>query len=458
LAGTAAVLVTFFLMRKLFSVRAALLAALLLAVVKLHVMMGHYGTANSVVSLLILIIIWLSFDLFDISRNQNQSNLKSLRCCILGLLCGWGIAIKWTILLAFFPFFAAFILTLWFQRRQNNWGPFTKINLQRIGIIAAVTIVTFLAGLPDFQLAPGKIYEGFSFEMKHHKLGHYGSTTSDQHVMSKRLARTAKITKNAGSSYIFYPALAALIFCLARPTRARVFLIIILALWLIMLLRHVVAFERHHLIPFIIMLLLTALAFDTVLGHPKRWLRISTACGYLFIVIMALLYTCIYISPFWQPDARVECGKWIMENAPPGSGVAWAPRTANWMVPGNRIFPVLFKSFPRQPQPGKYQYLIAANSTLATFKNHPPSRKIVPSEWFPAQPPSKQELNLYAEMNDGGGPSLSLVKKFSTKPSFLGLDLRLYGRYPNISPTFANRSVTLFRFNQPRPTNKSHGK
>lgn len=139
-----------------------------------------------------------------------------------------------------------------------------------------------------------------------------------------------------------------------------------------------------------------------------------------------------------------------MENVPPGSGVTWAPRTSNWAVPGGRISPELFEAYPRQPEPGKYQYIIASRSKLGTFKKHPPARKIVPSEWFPSKPPTMMELNLYYEMNQGGGPNLSFVKSFHTKSRFLGLDLTLFGQSATRETTFANLAVKLFRFNKPR--------
>jgi hypothetical protein len=117
------------------------------------------------------------------------------------------------------------------------------------------------------------------------------------------------------------------------------------------------------------------------------------------------------------------------------------------MAPGQIITPWLFKLYPRKAEPGKEQYIIAANRRMNTFKKHPPTRKIVPSEWFPNEPPTMAELMLYAEMNNGGGPNLTLVKEFRTKPSFLGLDFRLFGLDPNQDTTSANQAVTLFRVN-----------
>ena len=449
LASTATVLVTFLLMRKLASVRAALLTAGLVAVAKLLVLLAHYGTLNSILSLTVLIIMWLSYDLFKIEHTENRSTLKIGTCCIVGLLCGWGIATKWPILLAAVPITIAGLLSLWSHRKLALWRQFIKINLQRIGIIAGMTTLSFLAFLPDLQFAPKEVIGGFTYEVKHHQTGHYGSVVKGQGVWSKRLGRTFSTMKSCGNVYLLYAGLAALVFVLIKPSQSKIFLLLVLFLWLFVVFRNVVAVSRHHVMPFIFMLMLIGFFFDGILATNRIWLRITAGIVYLVLIVMAVLYTCINISPFWKPDARIQCANWIKENVPLGSGVTWAPRTYSWMVPGQLIAPELFKTYPRKPQPGKYLYVIAANRRMRTFKKHPPTRKIVPSEWFPTKPPTMTELILYDEMNNDGGPNLTLVKKFYTRPSFLGLDSRLFGMEQIRDTTCANQAVTLFRINTP---------
>ena len=353
---------------------------------------------------------------------------------MLGLLCGWGIAAKWTILLAAIPISGAFILSFWFQRKTVGLNEFAKINAKRVGIIIGMTAVAFLAGIPDIQFAPDKVIGGFDYEMRHHQLGHYGAFTADDGKLHRRIARTAKLLERSGNIYTLIAGIAATVFFLLKPTRPRVLLLWTMYAWLAVVFRNFVAGTRHHLIPFIIMLMMIAVALDT--GTKNRIGRLKTACWavFVFLVIGGILYTCITISPLWRPDSIFEFTKWVKANIPTDNGLIWAPICKPDMS--------LARIYPRRPAPGKDLYIIAYNSVMRRFKKHPLSREIVPSEWFPAQPPTKETLMLYAEMNAGGGPNLTLVKRFYREPSFLGLDCRLFLQSLEQKPIMANRPVT----------------
>ncbi|MBA7482813.1 hypothetical protein ES707_18312 [subsurface metagenome] len=444
LAGTGAVAAAFILMRKLFNPMAGLFAAALISVSKQPVLQGHHGTITSIVSLIILVVMLLSFDLFDVS-GSGKGRLRVGRCILLGLICGLGIAAKWTIVFAAIPISGAFLLSIWFRRRFGNWSEFIKVNLKRIGIIAGMSVAGFLAGIPDFLIAPDKIVAGLQYEILHHETGHYGAVMSEEKGSIARVGRTIKLMSNAGSIYLFIPAAAALVYCFARADRWRMLLIYTLLVWLAMLYRNKLAAERHHLVPFIIMVLILAVALAELIQSKKKWLRPAGCTVFILLLAVETLYTCVWISPFWKPDARVQCGRWIMENVPPGSGVTWAPRTSNWTAPGTRIVPELFKKFPRKAKAGADQYIIASNSKMEIFSKHPPTRPVVASEWFPQQPPSMQELLLYFEMNTGKGTFLSQVREFENRAGFLGFDLSWFGFDPNTETTFANRAVTLFK-------------
>jgi 4-amino-4-deoxy-L-arabinose transferase-like glycosyltransferase len=440
IASTATVFIIFLVMKKLFSLRAALFAAMLVAVAMLPTEQGHYGTIISIVSLIIALVMLLSYNLFDVDR-KNHSQLKAGRCCLLGLLCGWGIAARWDILLAAIPISAAFFLSFWSQRKTVGLSEFARINAKRVGIIIGITAVAFLAGIPDIQFAPDKVVAGFNYEMRHHQLGHYGGFTTEEGRWYRRIARTAVMLGTSGNIYTLIAGIAATIFCLLKPTRPRVLLLWTMYAWLAVVFRNFVATMHHHLIPFIVMLMIIAGALDAGTKNRIGWLRTTCWAIFVFLVIGGTLYTCITISPLWRPDSIFECAKWIKANISTDNGLIWAPICKPDMS--------LARIYPREPAPGKDLYIIAINSAMLRFKKHPPSRKIVPSEWFPAQPPTMETLMLYAEMNAGGGPNLTLVKRFWREPSFLGLDCRLFLQSPGQKRIMADRGVTLFRFNKP---------
>ena len=191
---------------------------------------------------------------------------------------------------------------------------------------------------------------------------------------------------------------------LHKLSRYRIFLLAIIACWLFLIGRNAVPYDRHYLIVYTLMLAVAGEGLAVLMSNSCRIIRNITMCGFGFSLAAMCLYTLIFISPFWKSDARILCSEWIKANVPAGSGVTWAPRTHNWMLPGLVVDPSLFEKYPRIAEKGKDQYILAARGLMQTFKSHPPSKPIDPKEWFPANPPSMEELVLYAEMNAGGRP------------------------------------------------------
>ncbi len=449
LVGTGTIFVVFLLMKKLFSVKTALIAASFVAIGKLPVRLDHDGYLRSCVSLIIITVMLLSYDLFDVNKKSNgHEDLKTGRCSMLGFICGWGVAIRWTMVLSVLPISGAMLLSIWYHRKNGDWKTFIKTNIKRIGIIAAIATISFLAGNPDFQFSPEKVMSGVLLQKQQGKVGHYGKFVDRSDSLAYKFSNIAQNMTKCGSIYLFIPGIIATICCFLKPTRAKIFLLWTMFLWLFVLHRNVLPLEKYHLVPFIIMLLLISICLSAGTEYKKHWAKVTAFVLYAFLIITGSLYTLIWISPYWKTDARILCSRWIKANVSQDSGVTWAPRTHKWMLPGRVVDPSLFKMYPRQARPDKDQYIMASKNMMNVFKKHPPFKPVNPDDWFPSKPPTMNELLIYAEMNNGGGPNLKLVKEFSTKPSFLGLDLRLFGLRPVQDTTSANWAVSLFRVNR----------
>jgi hypothetical protein len=440
-ASTAAVFMVFLLVKKLFSVRTGLFAAMFVGVAMLPVEQGHYGTITSIVALIVVSVMMFSYDLFDVDQNKN-SQLKAGRCCLVGLLCGWGIAAKWTILLSAIPISGALLLSFWAYRKTGRLNEFIKINSKRSAIIIGMMVIAFLAGCPDIQFAPEKVIEGFSYEMRHHKTGHYGAYTIDAFTWHNRIVRTGRLLEECGNIYFLIAGIAAVVFCLLKPTRPRVLFLWTMFLWLMVVYRNFVTGRRHHMIPFYVMLMLVAVALDVGTKSRVVRLRFFGWAAFVFLTVGGILYTCITISPLWRPDPMLECSKWVKAN------ITRDNNGLSWMYPSPRLDKSLANIYPVKAPPGKDQYIVVKHGEMRTFTQHPPSRQIVPSEWFPKQPPSMEILVLYAQMNAGGGPNVTLIKDFYPKPSFLGLDSRFFLQTPGRLQIMASRGVSLFRLNR----------
>lgn len=446
IASTAAVYVVFLLMRRIFSVRAGLLAALLSAVTFLPVEQGHFGTVTATVSLIIMLVLLLSCDLFEV--RSGPGSFKAGTCCVLGLLCGFGLAAKWTIMLAAIPISGAFVISLFGAVKVGRAKEFAAVNSRRIILIVLMAVIGFIASMPDVLIWPEKVIEGLTFEIEHNRTGHFGEILIEQRSAASRLMRTIDMMSRSGGVYVFIFGLAAILYCLMRADRGRGLLLWVIFWWLIVVFRNVVGMHRHHLVPFTVMLLLVATAMDSLMGHAKKAVGLCAGWVYVFIVSSAVLYTCICISPFWKTDGREECARYIMANVPPGHRVANAPYTPIWVVPGGMVtpYPELMDMYRRKGEPGKATYIVGSVRSLNIFKKHPPTRPINAEEWFPNQPPPRDVLLLYDAMNTGKWKNLTMVKEFRGKPSFLGMDLRLFFEAPEKDTTFANQAVRLFKY------------
>ena len=343
-------------------------------------------------------------------------------------------------MLAAIPISGSFFMSLWYQRKAGKWKEFIGTNSKRLGIILGMLVIGFLAGCPDIQFAPAKVIEGFNYEMLHHKTGHYGSVLVEEGAWHYRIMRTVRLLGGCGSIYMLIAGIGAIIFCLIRPSRAEVLLLWIIFFWLVVVCRNFVAGSRHHLIPFIVMLMIISAALGEGLKSRIGKVRIGCGIAFAFLVVSGTLYTCITISPLWRPDSTLECASWIRANIPSDNVLTWAPLSA--------VDRELAKEYPRQGPDSKDRYIIASHVMMRRFAKHPLSRRVIASEWFPSKPPSTMILALYAEMNADGGPNLTLVKEFYREPSFLGMDSRLFLQSAKGTHIMANRAVTLYRFNK----------
>ena len=442
IAGTAAVLVAFLLMRKMISARAGLLAAALLALAHLPVQQSHFGTVTATVSLIILLVMLLSYDLFDAPAQPRR--LRILRCCILGLIVGLGVAAKWTVLLAAIPISGAILLSIPAALKRHTLPRFAQVNLLRLAVIILAALAGFLAGMPDILANYDRAYDDLTYEARHHQTGHYGTVLIEDHAPGAKLTRTFTMMRRSTGIYLLIAGIIATVYCLVRRDRPQLFLLWTMLLWLGMLFRNAVAMQRHHLVPVTLMLLIIAVALEYFLRSPRPVRRWCARALCAFLLITGALYTLICISPFWRPEARIQCARWLIANAPPGSGIAAAPQTPMWSQP-QWIMPQLTKTFAPAAQPGRPQFIIASVRSLEIFTRHPPSRPIVPREWYPSARPDRRTLLLYEAMNRGGSRNLVLVAEFACKPSFAGLDLSIFGEAPDQDTSFANHALKVFR-------------
>ena len=173
--GTATILLVFFFMRKFSGGKSGLIAASLLAVAMMPVTNGHYGTTDNLITLAFILIVLRSYDLFDV--NQPDSALNWGTCCLFGFIWGWALPSNGRWFLVVMPAFFGLTFSVFCKPKIIPWLLFWKTNLKRITLICAVAAVSFLAGIPDFQLAPKTVLDGLQYEMIHQQTGSYGQAS-----------------------------------------------------------------------------------------------------------------------------------------------------------------------------------------------------------------------------------------------------------------------------------------
>ena len=352
-ASVGAVFMVFLFLYHYHSIRAAYIGAVLLAVSPLPAIVGHYATLDSITLLIGMAVLYGSYRFFHLP--DEPAKISVTKTFLLGLLIGWGIAVKWTLLLSAIPFFVAFMGALIAAFRTKKINLFFKQFILKSVVLLVGLVLGFLVFFPDVQLVPNKVKDGLDYEMKHLKTGHYGNVLSNAGQLNKRIKRTYDHLSGCGWKIIGISGLCSVGFVFFKRNALKWYLFFVFLLWTYVPFKNLVSAPRHHLLAYLALLLLLSVFIDFLLSHRNIYVKATVAVLFSAGVLITLLYTCVCISPFWQEDPRVTCANWIIENVPAGSGVTWAPRHQpyNWAVPGTRIAPYLFQKFPRQAQPGK---------------------------------------------------------------------------------------------------------
>jgi hypothetical protein len=485
LCGTLTVLLSFIFMRKLFDYRSAIITAAIIATSKMFVIQDHYGTITTLVGTMLMAVFILCYDFYS-----EQSSLKRTikKGGLIGVICGWGIASKWTMVLAVIPVSVsaiyemaeAFIRQRRYSRQdisQQQVSHASQISRQRskkrrrieaaknikktdnkkiftqsinrvvwrsVYVLTAL-LITFAIFAPDiFENFP-KVKEGLQYEMKHHMTGHYGAVLSNQ-IVDKLSDIYRYINKST-----YYPwglvGLAGVIYSIVKPDKRKIFLLAVLFLWTAVVLRHKVIPLRHYTVTILIIYCFAGILTGRLLSLKYKYVRLSVTVLICASFAASILYTCIWVSPFWLKDGRIGAAEWIRENAEKDDGVTYVPRDIRhhrWLVPGFNFSKDIITDYPRVAAEGKEQYIIISQNTLNKFKKYPPGIEINKDDWFPDTPPTQQELIFYQKLNDGGG-EFELVYKSILKPEFLGLSLSVFGesQYRTLSP--ASLQVRVYR-------------
>ena len=301
--GTLTVPVVFVLARRVGgSVRAAFLAAGLLAITPLHVWESHFGTTDAP-----LLLFMTSSLVVSIGAATNPS---WQRAALAGLLTGFATGTKYPGAFGAVPFVAAMAVAL-YDRKVVTWKDALRL------------LTTFGGGAigGSFLVSPYQYIDGihtintFLFELDNVETGHFGF---DLNVPGWQY--TPYLYEFAAAfPFGFGVALALLVYVSMawfawRPNRARVVALVFVGVFFGITGSWLFVPVRYFMPIFPVLLVAAGLFLDRLLVH-RRWLGIA-------VTVLVVAYTTVFTATTthrFTHDTRNESAEWIERNLPPGS-------------------------------------------------------------------------------------------------------------------------------------------
>jgi len=305
LLGTATIVLVFAIASRLYSRRTALGAALLLAILPLHVLHSHYATVDVPVTFFITASFYFSVLLYR--------NGKRIFYPAAGLFAGLAAGTKYNGALALFPFFISFIFRLTGGAERKRSFRFWELGYFLLGILAC--------GLAFFLSSPFIVKEAARFVADLQSQSHYLIKTGHGPIFIDcgpgALYNIRYILYYAGGAFFWFLSLAGVIYAAIRHKKSDFLIFSWLVPYFILISIPRVRFARFFipLLPFLA--ILGGRLLDLKFSRPwqnKFW-RAAFLAGCAWVFLYSLGFSIILA----QPDVRIQAKDWIERSLPSGS-------------------------------------------------------------------------------------------------------------------------------------------
>lgn len=308
--GTASVLMIYLLGRRMYGRRTGVLAALMLAVLPLHVMYSHFLAVDVPATFLVLCSLVFAARIVEGAR---------LRYYLLsGLFAGLAGATKYN---TFLVVVAPFVTHTWATKGRT----ITRLFSWKLAMLILAAAFGFLIGCPGILLYPQHFWHDFIYEARHMQTGH------------------GLVFVNTGSGYAYHlihsllpgmgiPVLAlafiGLFYAIRRWTPQDMMLIAFVVVYYALIGAVAVRFARYTMPILPVLVLLGARIPGKIMDRmdeaPGIWCSavrvIIGACTGL-AVIYTLVYSAALDNMLATKDTRDRALDWIRENVPAGSTI-----------------------------------------------------------------------------------------------------------------------------------------
>jgi len=299
LLGTLTVILVFLIGRRLYGSGAAVGAAVLTAVVPIHVLLSHYATVDVPVTFFITLSFYFSTML--LAKGKTRYYLLS------GAAAGLAAGTKYNGALVLLPLIAARFLT-GNRRAKARW------LVAGILTSAVVFFITTPFLISDFTIFIRDLKSQSSYLLES---GHPGGV-----FMKTSPGFFYQLRSNlyyAGGRWFWFLSLAGLVGCFIRHRRSDLILLPWIIPYFILISIPVVKFARFilPLTPFLALGAGALLQMRLPGRRSQRLVRILFSVGIIWILLISLGY----LRTLAGPDPRITANRWLREFLPAGTRV-----------------------------------------------------------------------------------------------------------------------------------------
>lgn len=305
LTGVATVPFVYAAGAKFFGRISGILAALLIAIVPLHVVHSHFATVDVPATL------WCTIALFCAAIILNKPS--NWAYVIAGLSVGFAAGTKYNAALVVLPVIAAHFLCDRSERRHT-----------RLVVMLVLCAVGFFISTPGFLLWPDKYIAGLQFELHHAASGH------GQVFLGRGPGWLDVVTNSLGYGQgvaLLVMSLIAVGYSIMKHKREDIVLLAFLVPYFLLISFSSVRFARYAIPILPPIMILTARMMGGLYFEAKK--HAPVALRYLWVAACAavVLYTTAYSIGldrlFVGEDPRDEAARWFEANVTQGTSVAF---------------------------------------------------------------------------------------------------------------------------------------
>ena len=372
LLGTATVLVTYLVAKRLFDLRAALASALLLAVAFLHVRDSHYAVNDVPATLLLMVSFFFAVRVYSPpfpKREGGQGRLGLEKPYLLsGLFLGLAVATKYNVGIGAVAILAAHLLS----RRASGWDRRLRPHIPLVGAGIA-SLLAFVAANPFALLDYQTFFQQFA--------GQYAWASDPYDTSDLSMGGVILRALSVGTSpWILGASILGLgLLALRRPGKALLVGCFPLAYLAFFLLGSSLFYARFALpvVPFVALLAGYAAVSLVDALHSWGWRWAVGGWAIALMVAPPLLVDAKHDSLLRAEDTRLQLARWVESNVPPGSKIAvegyslvdfWGRKVGfkkleySWQVnPSLRVNPLEY--YRRE----KFDYLVASSFVYGRY-------------------------------------------------------------------------------------------